>query len=86
MLQFYFFKLLFISNFKEISPQGAWRPLRVQAVHCKLVFFWGLHFSEYGMNRKNSINQPNATSVTFHSVMHGLSHGDQHDVVNGVGN
>ena len=23
------------------------------------------------MNRKNSINQPNATSVTFHSFMHG---------------
>ena len=50
------------------------------------LFLEGYIFSEYDMNRKNSINQPNETSVTFHSVMHGLSLGDQHDVVHGVGN
>ena len=50
------------------------------------LFFGGYIFSEYGMNRKNSINQPNAISVTFHFVMHGVSHGDQYDVVLGLGN
>ena len=35
---------LFKRNIKEITPQGAWRPLRVQAVHCKLVYFWGVTF------------------------------------------
>ena len=52
------------------GPNGHWGSRQNTLQDC--LFFWGYIFSEYVMDRKNSINQPNAASVTFHLIMQGF--------------
>ena len=68
MSQFHFLKET-LRRLLLKGPDGHWGSRQNTLQDC--LFFWGYIFSEYGMNRKNSISQPNATSVTFHSFMHG---------------
>ena len=51
------------------GPDGHWGSRHYTV---RLFIFCGYIFSEYVMDRKNSINQPNAASVTFHLIMQGF--------------
>ena len=51
------------------GPDGHWGSRHYTV---RLFILCGYIFSEYVMKRKNSINQPNATSVTFLLIMQGF--------------
>ena len=60
------------------GPGGHWGSRHYTV---RLFILCGYIFSEYVMKRKNSINQPNATSVTFLLIMQGFWAHTYYDVL-----